>query len=204
MAPHCTDFLGTCCILQLYCNLYNKGLPMSVCLKSSFFLLFPGLELLKYLLSFVTLSMLLVNSIWPLNVFDKLPKTNLTGLTGEAWALCISKVIPFLLRKLPLPNERSRKRCAKTYSFCHSLWFLLRYPCHIAVVLLCPLQQNYIQQALRRQQKFRHLPQGPGRTRPYLFLFLLLVFLALSWLQTGSGRNRKYEESTSAGVTGMD
>lgn len=28
--------------------------------------------------------------------------------------------------------------------------------------------------------------------------------LALSWLQTGSGRNRKYEESASAGVTGMD
>lgn len=70
---------------------------------------------------------------------------------------------------------------AKTYSFCHSLWFLLRYPCHIAVVLLCPLQQDYIQQALRRQQKFRHLPQGPGRTRPYLLLFLLLLF----WLSAG-------------------
>lgn len=45
----------------------SKEVSMSVCFKSSFFLLFPGLELLKYLFSFVTLSMLLVNSIWPLN-----------------------------------------------------------------------------------------------------------------------------------------
>lgn len=92
----------------------------------------------------------------------------------EAWVLCISKVIPSLMRQFLLPNKCSRKRCTKTYHFCHSLWFLLYLSYFCCAFMFSPTRLHPT--GTEEQQKFRDLPSKPGRTRS-VFLLLLLFWL---------------------------